>query len=242
MKRIVALVTVAVMLIFTACGKTDHSTASATLAVENENAAVADTEHAPVEETGTVEITVPAQYESITTQEEADDIAEKNGYDSAVLNEDGSLTIVMSHSVHKELMNQFVKVAAGGMKELIGSTQYPNITAVTVDDAEYSHFTITTESESISEDENYSGLELIMYGTLYHIYSGNDVDNIHVDYVNAASGEVIDSLDSGSLKAIFENANAAEASTAGETTAVPEEETTSMEELTTGENTQETEE
>ena len=38
-----------------------------------------------------------------------------------------------------------------------------------------------------------------MYGTLYHIYTGNSVDHIQVDYVSEESGEVIESADSGSL-------------------------------------------
>ena len=39
-------------------------------------------------------------------------------------------------------------------------------------------------------------LSLYMYGGMYAIFSGDEVDNIHVDYVNAASGEIISSADS----------------------------------------------
>ena len=42
-----------------------------------------------------------------------------------------------------------------------------------------------------------------MYGTLYHIYSGNTVDRIQVDYVKSGSGEVIETAESGSLEEAY---------------------------------------
>lgn len=34
----------------------------------------------------------------------------------------------------------------------------------------------------------------------YHIFNGTTVDNIHVDYVNADSGEIISSADSKDME------------------------------------------
>ena len=42
-----------------------------------------------------------------------------------------------------------------------------------------------------------------MYGTLYHVYTGNDVDQIRVDYVSAGSGEIIETADSGDLDSAY---------------------------------------
>ena len=44
-------------------------------------------------------------YESVTSQEEADKIAEKNGYESAFLEEDGSLTVVMEEDVYQKMIS-----------------------------------------------------------------------------------------------------------------------------------------
>ena len=42
-------------------------------------------------------------------------------------------------------------------------------------------------------------MSFYMFGGLYHIFNGTTVDNIHVDYVNADSGEVISSADSSDM-------------------------------------------
>ena len=40
-----------------------------------------------------------------------------------------------------------------------------------------------------------------MYGGMYAIFNGSDVGNIHVDFVNADSGEIINSADSSDMAA-----------------------------------------
>ena len=64
----------------------------------------------------TVTLVIPTVYENVTTQEEAEKIRTENGYESAVLNEDGSLTIVMSRSQHDEMLDQFRKSVDEGIK------------------------------------------------------------------------------------------------------------------------------
>ena len=60
-------------------------------------------------------------------------------------------------------------------------------------------FTVTIDADEIGIIERQAADELVMYGTLYHIYTGNSVDHIQVHYVSEESGEVIESADSGSL-------------------------------------------
>lgn len=38
-----------------------------------------------------------------------------------------------------------------------------------------------------------------MYGGMYNIFNGTPVENVHVDFVNADSGEIMDSADSSDL-------------------------------------------
>ena len=71
----------------------------------------------------TVTIVIPTVYESVTTQEEAEKIKTENGYESAVLNEDGSLTVVMSRSQHDEMIGQFRNSVDEGIKEIIQSVE-----------------------------------------------------------------------------------------------------------------------
>jgi hypothetical protein len=64
-------------------------------------------------------------------------------------------------------------------------------------------FTVSVDTDEIGIIERQAAEELVMYGTLYHIYTGNNVDHIQVDFVNEESGDVIESADSGSLTGAY---------------------------------------
>lgn len=146
----------------------------------------------------TVTLVIPTVYEKVTTQEEAEKIRTENGYESAVLNEDGSLTIVMSRSQHDEMLDQFRKSVDEGIKEIIQAVEDSTIEKIEYND-DYSVFTVTVSGEELGLSERQAADELVMYGTLYHVYTGNDAERIQVDYVSSGTGEVIETADSGSL-------------------------------------------
>ena len=146
----------------------------------------------------TVTLVIPTVYENVTTQEEAEKIRTENGYESAVLNEDGSLTIVMSRSQHDEMLDQFRKSVDEGIKEIIQAVEDSTIEKIEYND-DYSKFTVTVSGDELGLAERQAADELVMYGTLYHVYTGNDAERIQVDYVSSGTGEVIETADSGSL-------------------------------------------
>lgn len=143
-------------------------------------------------------IVIPTMYESVTSQQEADEIAKKNGYESATLEEDGSLTIVMEEDVHKTMISAFLDSVQKGVKEIIGDGSVSSVKKIEYNE-DLSVFTVRVDTDEIGIIERQAAEELIMYGTLYHIYTGNSVDHIQVDFVSEESGEVIKSADSGSL-------------------------------------------
>lgn len=143
-----------------------------------------------------VTVVIPTVYESVSSQEEADAIRDKNGYESVILEEDGSLTIVMSRSQYEELLRDFRDSVDRGIAEIVGEDYGSSIEKIEYND-DYSVFTVTVEGAEIGIIERQSAEELIMYGTLYHIYTANDADHIEVNFVSRESGEVIESADSG---------------------------------------------
>lgn len=145
-----------------------------------------------------VTVTVPAEYTEDLTQEELDEAAESEGY-KAVLNDDGSVTYTMSKAQHAEMMKGLAESINEAMAAMVGSEEYPDITSVSSND-DFTEFTITTTNSEISLAEGFSVLALYTYSGLYHIFDGTPVDNIHIDYVNADSGEIIDSSDSKDLE------------------------------------------
>lgn len=146
----------------------------------------------------TVELTIPADYVGETTQEELDAVAKENGYKSITLNEDGSATYIMSKAQHKDMMNEMAASINTSLAEMVGSENYPNFTEVKANE-NFTSFTITTTSEELDLAESFSVMVFYMSGGMYNIFNGTPVDNIHIDFVNADSGEIISSSDSSSM-------------------------------------------
>lgn len=146
-----------------------------------------------------VEFTVPKDLMGEATQEDLDKEADEKGFYSITLNSDGSATYKMSKSKHKELMEETKNDFDKSLAEMTGpSSDYPNFVEIKAND-DYTSFTIVTKADSVKMDEAMSVLGLYMYGGMYNIFNGTPADNIHVDFVNEATGEVIESSDSNKM-------------------------------------------
>lgn len=147
-----------------------------------------------------VTVTLPAGYtDPEMTQDDYDAAAkEADGIKSATLNEDGSVTYVMTKARHRQMLQELEEQYAALNNDMIGSEDFPNITDIKAND-DFTEFTVTTTSTELSLMESMSVLQFYMEGGMYGIMSGKIVDNVHVDYVNAETGEIIDTADSSDL-------------------------------------------
>lgn len=146
-----------------------------------------------------VELTVPADFISESTQEELDIVCEENGFKSIILNEDGSATYTMTKKQHKELMDGYRKDINNNLNEMIGSEEYPNITNIEAND-NFTEFTVTTKNAELDMAESFSVLAFYMAGGMYNAFSGEEVENISVTFVNADTGDVIDIANSSDME------------------------------------------
>lgn len=145
-----------------------------------------------------VSLNIPKDFVGDTTQEELDKSVKEKGYKSATLNSDGSVTYVMTKAQHKEMMDEIRKSIDQSLSEMVGSEEYPNITDITAND-DYTNIKVTTKSTELGLDESFSVISLYMYGGMYAIFNGTHADNIHVEFVNEATGEIIDTADSENM-------------------------------------------
>lgn len=187
---IVMVATLALSLI--ACGNNENkATNSSDSKTENDKIEVD-------ENLLTVELTIPADIIGETTQEKLDQTAKEEGIKSITLNEDGSASYIMTKKKHREMMVDIKASIDEGLKALVGSEDYPNFTKVEANN-DYTVFTITTTSTELDLSESFSVLNFYVQGGLYNAFNGTPVDNIHVDFVNAASGEIISSSNSSDM-------------------------------------------
>jgi len=204
MKKKLISIMLATSMLLSACGTNAPGEATETASTE-----VASTETASeLDALGGIEvdknlfdvtITIPADYVGEeTTQADLDAICAENGYMSITLNEDGSATYVMTKAQHKEMMDETCALIDQSLNEMIGSESYPNITAVEAND-DYTEFVVTTKSVELDMAEAFSVMGFYLYGGLYAIYNGVEVDNISVKFVNADTGKVISESNSADL-------------------------------------------
>lgn len=145
-----------------------------------------------------VTITVPSDFVGDATQDELDKAAEEKGFQSITLNEDGSATYVMTKSQHKKLMEETAANINDQLQQMAGSEDYPNFTEIKAN-SDFTEFTVTTTSTELDLTESFSVMAFYMYGGMYAIFNGETVDNIHVDFVNADTGNIISSSNSSDM-------------------------------------------
>lgn len=214
MKKTLLITLLVSILLFSGCGSTAESeTATAPTPQPSEEAeiptevAAATAEQSDLSELeaiGEIEVekelfdvilTIPSEYIGETTQEELDIAAKDAGYESITLNKDGSATYVMTKKQHAKLISDLADTINAALQQMIGSEEYPNITNIETND-NFTKFVITTTSTELSMAESFSILGFYMYGGMYSIFEGTEIDNISVTFVNADSEEIISTANS----------------------------------------------
>ena len=146
-----------------------------------------------------VTITIPAEFlDEGKTQEDYDALVAENGYKSATLNDDGSLTYVMTRAQHEEMMLEVRANLEESLTEMCNNEDYPSFVAIDTN-TDYTEFTVTITSEELGLMEGISVLGFYLIGGMYNAFNGTPADNIHVIFVNEATGAVISESNSADL-------------------------------------------
>lgn len=145
-----------------------------------------------------VTLTVPADFIGEITQEQLDESTKENGYKSATLNNDGSVTYVMTKAQHQDMMEGIRKSIDDSLSEMANSEEYPSIVKIEAN-SDYTKYTVTLNTEEVGIMEGLASMGLYIFSGTYHIFNGTEPGNINVQYVNEATGKVIDETNSENL-------------------------------------------
>lgn len=149
---------------------------------------------APVDTSGLVEITLPAGFAGELTQEQLDEGVSDGEYQAATLNEDGSVTLYVTPEQRDEYEATLRASIQEGLDELSGPEGIPDVVSIEAND-NYTSFIVTTSAEEVGTEEAFSILAFALYGGVYNSVLGTEIDNVHVEFVNADTGEVLESVD-----------------------------------------------
>ena len=203
MKKQLSLTLAAIMLAgLTACGtSTPAASSEATAPASSESEATAEEPSADSELDATVDeaeqalsdigsidvdkglfdvtITFPADFATDITQEEIDQQVADGKFHSGQINEDGSVTYVMSKDQHKAIVDGISESIQSTLDGMVGTEDYPNFTAIDHNE-DYTSFTVktTTKPGEPAISDSMSVLIFAPCGQTYGIVSGDIPANL----------------------------------------------------------------
>lgn len=105
----------------------------------------------------------------------------------------------MTKSQHKKILKDLADSINDSFSEYINTEDYPNITDIEAN-KNFTSFTVTTKSTEIDMAESFLPMAFYIQGGMYSVFSGENISNVHVDFVNADTGEIISSFDSSDME------------------------------------------
>ena len=149
-----------------------------------------------------VKVTLPASLfeyaDTEVTQEDLDNAAFENGFISATLNEDGSVTYVMSKDKYNAYVAELAMSIDKGLEELCNTE---NSTIVDIKhNADFTDYTITLDADVVGFTESFVSLAIVLYSAFYYGFTGKDMTSgVHFTYVNK-SGDILDEFSTDELE------------------------------------------
>lgn len=145
----------------------------------------------------TVSITMPADLvDDATTQEELDKGAGEY-YRNALLNEDGSVTYKMTKEQHRAMLDSITEGFDQTLQEMIDDNQTYSFAGIKHNE-NYTVFDVTEDSNTVGFTDSFSTFVFYMFSGMYNIFSGNEVENITVNFYGP-SGNLIQSSNSADM-------------------------------------------
>lgn len=146
-----------------------------------------------------ITITIPASFIEQMGQDNINNLIGSDSQSQATMNEDGSMQLTFTREQYGLLLNQLKTNIDSALSNMSGSSDYPNIKEIKAND-DFSNFEVYLNSGEVGLTESMATLVLYMYGGIFSTFAPDpNVDNIHVDFINAETGDVIQSSDSKDL-------------------------------------------
>ena len=143
----------------------------------------------------TVDITIPAELLGEDATGELTEEQKSQGFKSAKLNEDGSMTLTISKANYKDFMKEYRKSIAEGLDSISTSGDYPSIKKLEYND-DFSKVTMTVDKASYEGSfDGFANLAIGMSGMIYQAFDVDiDQPRVEIDIKDEATGEIFDNV------------------------------------------------
>ena len=131
-----------------------------------------------------IKLTVPGEYAANATQESLTKTAEDLGYESITLNENGSVTYLITKAQHEEMLTNLRTGINQALNAMIGSKDYSKIASIEPND-DYTYIKVTLNSKDINYNSSMSMIQFKTYHLLFNAFNATPDNQLKVDYFNA---------------------------------------------------------
>lgn len=136
-----------------------------------------------------IAILLPSDFVGEITQEKLDEIVDKDdGFISATLNADGSVSYVLTPEKCNEMRFEMQGSIEQTLQEILDSPDYPNIESISHNE-DFTEYTITCSSEDLNLTESFLPLSLYVSSGMYFQFLIDKPDNVYITYVNSTTGK-----------------------------------------------------
>lgn len=143
-----------------------------------------------------VEITLPAAYFEGTDAADIIASAQKQGFTTCAVNEDGSVTYTMSKAKHQEILKEFKASVDETIQDMIdGDQAVESFQKIEYNDT-ISEVNIFVDKAKYSPFDGLSGLAFYFIGAQYQTFAGVAEDDIDVvvKFIDQATSETVDTM------------------------------------------------
>ena len=142
----------------------------------------------------TVTITLPADLIGDVDPEDLEADIGEEGLLEATLNEDGSVTLVMTKEKHEEVMQELADAIDESVQQILEDESTAAIFKSIEYDKDYSSFRLYVDQEAMTGFESFYALVFCMAGANYQAYAGKESYDVPTELIDASTGEVIETI------------------------------------------------
>jgi len=137
-----------------------------------------------------IKLTVPGEYAADASQESLDKTAKDLGYESITLNENGSVTYIMTKAQHKEMLDNLRTGITQTLNAMIGSKDYNKLASIEPND-DFTYIKVNLTSKDINYNNSMSMIQFKTYYLLYNAFNGTPENKLTVEYYNVDGNLVL---------------------------------------------------
>jgi hypothetical protein len=191
-KTLSIILSVLLVLSFAGCAQTGADSTDS-----NDNGATTESTAAKIqtdEKLLSVDITLPASMfegQDMSTFD-ADAYANEQGFSSAKVNEDGSITVTMSRAKHKELLDEMSTSLDANFAEFVNGKDTSYIKDITHND-DFTAVTMKVDKAAYKNAFDFTPLAIGISVAMYQAFTETEY-HVEISIVDVATGETINSI------------------------------------------------